>query len=577
MAKKTAFVCFAILFLSIIASISFLSVSADTAYATELDYAFFKEDFSFEPDENIPSPHYANGESGAKIRLTLSETQANGIISIRYTLVRIKTEGDVVTFDEYDIFINNRAITSEQLIETKTAVSSEFHYYQNATWAKFAYIDITVKEWCAIVLDVTYDDGGGEKKTYESYVKKVTEIDNSPPTAYYRTWSYDEGAYTFSVVVNGNETKATRTANSGIQKIVIKKVTGLSPNETVTVIDTIENITSYPYYYTLRTDTGVQAFYYAEVTDWVNNKSEKLIVAIGSYDEGFESAVINKLNELERAGELFSPYLIKNMSDEFAKYCQRVQEFYEATEAQRVEIVAEINKQKNAIYTLLGDYARIRTLAENGVRDYEVKLINTEYMPGVTVGNVNTGYTALLWGEKATFTIALADFDLKKTDKSAEIAASGLIDVKRVMNLTLSTRNSVTGDVKTTFTSPIEIQLPAKDYKAVSAMVVNIDENGAKTFETLEVIEYKNYVGIQMPYSDGVITVVFGKKKISPFYWFFTLLVIPAGAGAYFVIKKLKKKKAEKLAEIARLRQEEKAKTNYVPKNKSKKKKKNKR
>lgn len=564
---------FILLFIILLLIISTLGISKTaTAYAS-LDFSFLEEDFTFIPDPSVGSLSFTNATAGARIRINMTEAQVGGIISVKYTLVKIKNIDDRVTFDENNIYINSKAITATDEIENKTILKSQFLSYPSPKENKYSYIDIVAKEWCAIVIDVNYNVGNGNQVSYDSYVYNVTNIDNSNPSAYYRTWSFDSGAYTFKVTVNGNAAKAPQSANSGIKKIEFVREIVNGNDIQVTLLDTIENITSHPYYYDLRAETTQKAFYYARVTDWVGNYSKNLIVTFGSYDASFESAVNNTLAQIERAKEIFSPYILKNMTDGYASYSSLVQSYYaEGDEVKRQKITDQISAQKVAVYKLMGDYANVRTLAENGVRDYNLKVVNPEYLEeGVYVGNVNAAYTALLYGEVANFTIALADFDLKKVDKKAEIAAAEIIKAERVLGLTLETVNSVTGDVDITFTAPIDIRLPLKDFKAVSA-VVKRTIDGVDTFEKLKITEYKNYILVHMPYSKGVISVVLGQKAVSPFYWFFTLLVLPFGAGIFVLVKLLKKKNLAKKEQLEKEMQEAKAQVkNYVAKNKSKK------
>lgn len=539
-----------------------------------LNYTFTQDDFTFIPNENVDSRVYSNAEFGSKIRVSMTSVQYENIISIKYTLVKISS-GNIVTHNDKDIYIDGKVVTSDNVVKngTDTIYKSGFKEYEKPNVTRHGYIDITAHEWCAIVLVVKYNDAGKEAYNHSSHVYNVTNIDNSKPTAYYSSWSYNEGFYTFRVTVNGNQLQAKRTENSGISKVEFIKVTGAGATEQTTILDTIDNITKTPYFYDLKVDANEKAFFYARVSDWVGNKNYddkikgNLIAAFGSYDASFESAVNNALHELERAKDVFSPHILKNLTDEFATYGIRVQEFQEAQD--RTNAAAKVEIQKNVIYNLLKEYANVRTLAENGVRDFNLKIINSEYLNGVSIGNVNKAYTTLLYGEVANFTIALADFDLRLFDKTKEIEASGLKNAKRVLSLTLETNNSQKGDVDITFTSPLDIRIPIANYKAVSAVVKLIDENGNERLEKLDITEYRSYFMVHMPYSKGVVSVVFGEKIISPYYWFFTLLVIPIAIGLFFLFRHTKKKKLEKMEQLAKERQENKQK--YVAKNKSKK------
>lgn len=539
-----------------------------------LNYTFTQDDFTFIPNENVDSRVYSNAEFGSKIRVSMTSVQYENIISIKYTLVKISS-GNIVTHNDKDIYIDGKVVTSDNVVKngTDTIYKSGFKEYEKPNVTRHGYIDITAHEWCAIVLVVKYNDAGKEAYNHSSHVYNVTNIDNSKPTAYYSSWSYNEGFYTFRVTVNGNQLQAKRTENSGISKVEFIKVTGAGATEQTTILDTIDNITKTPYFYDLKVDANEKAFFYARVSDWVGNKNYddkikgNLIAAFGSYDASFESAVNNALHELERAKDVFSPHILKNLTDEFATYGIRVQEFQEAQD--KTNAAAKVEIQKNVIYNLLKEYANVRTLAENGVRDFNLKIINSEYLNGVSIGNVNKAYTTLLYGEVANFTIALADFDLRLFDKTKEIEASGLKNAKRVLSLTLETNNSQKGDVDITFTSPLDIRIPIANYKAVSAVVKLIDENGNERLEKLDITEYRSYFMVHMPYSKGVVSVVFGEKIISPYYWFFTLLVIPIAIGLFFLFRHTKKKKLEKMEQLAKERQENKQK--YVAKNKSKK------
>jgi hypothetical protein len=551
--------------------LSLCSITAlgDALAAGEVDYSFFEKDYTYIADDRVESRVYSNDIVGSRIRLNMTIGQFNNIVSIKYNLVKIKLDEDKITYTQNDIFINGKAVAESDIAKTEIIYKSSFIPYENKDNAKYGYIDIVAYEWCAIVVDVKYKDSGVDTDTYSSYVYKVTNIDNSKPTAYYRSWNYDIGNYTFRVTVNGNQQKAIRSANSGIRKVEFLKVTGAGESAQTVVLDSVENISATPYFYDLKVSANQKAFYYARVIDWVGNESKNLIAAFGTYDEGFESAVNNTLEEIERAEGIFSPYILKNLTDEFATYGIRVQEFVDAQSDKKTDAAARVEVQKNVIYKLLREYANIRILAENGVRDFNLKVINEEYLSGVLIGNVNNAYTTLLYGEVANFTVVLADFDLRKFDKSQEIDASGLIKAERVLGITLETSNSLNGDIDIIFTRPVDIRIPLSNYKAVSAVVKVVGDNGNVRFEKLGITEYKSYFLVHMPYSKGTLTVVFGQKAVSPYYWFFTLLVIPVGILAYFLIKEVKERKLERLEQLEKERME--AKLSYVAKNKSKK------
>jgi uncharacterized membrane protein len=565
--KTDIFLFFICLFLVILISVC---PTKSVAYAVDdqdLDYTFFEKDYTYIPNDNVESKTYSNEKEGSTHRLRMTVGQFQNIVSIKYHLVKIKLTSDEITYTADDIFLNGIKVTADDIAEIKTIEKSSFVEYENKDATRYGYIDIVAHELCGIVLEVKYAEGAIEGANYSSYIKYVTNIDNSKPTAYYKDWSYDTGKYVFRVTVNGNQLKATQSADSGLRKVVFFQKTGTGAAEKITVLDSTEDISKTPYFYDLKVNPNEKAFYYARVTDWVGNESTNLIVAFGSYDSGFESAVNNALDDLARAEGIYSPHIMKNLSNEFATYGIRVQEFNESDD--KITSAAKVEVQKNVIYKLLKEYANIRTLAENGVRDYDLKIINSIYLEGILVGNVNKAYTTLLYGEVANFTIALADFDPRKYDKDAQISASGLKNAERVLSLDLTTTNSQTGNVDITFASPLDIRIPLSDYKSVSAVVEIVDADGNERIEKIEITEYKSYFLIHMPYSKGIVSVVFGEKIISPYYWFFTLAIIPIGIGVFLIISKAKKTKLEKQEHNAKERLENKEK--YVPKNKSKK------
>ena len=559
-------------FIGLLSTLFLFGVKADSiSYASELDFIFLENDFTFIADDRIESRSYSNAEIGSRIRVNMTKEQYENISFIKFTLVKITTINDEITYSAENILKNDKEVSSQDIIKADKVYQSSFLEYENQSLSKYGYIDIVANEFCAIVLDVEYDNGGEKVQTHSSYIYKVTNIDNSKPTAYYTTLSYDVGSYVFRVTVNGNQPKAVRTANSRIRKVEFIKVTGSDTNPTRTTLDTIEGINVVPYYYELRINPTEKALYYAKVLDWVGNESENLIVVFGTHDASFESAVNNTLDELARGKDIYAPHLIKNLADEFALYGLRVQEYVDAPQDKKTDASAKIEKQKNVIYKLLGEFAHIRTLAENGVRDFDVKVINPEYLQGesILIGNVNKAYSTLLYGEVATFTVALADFDLRIINKDAEIKASGLKNVNRALGITLETTNSIKGEVDITFDQPIEIRIPISDYKSVVAVVKRVDEKGNEWHQKLNITEYKSYFLVHMPYSNGIITIVFGKKPISPYYWLLTLLIIPISISAYFIIRHIKVKRQK---ERERLKQERlQSKEKYVAKNKSKK------
>lgn len=561
----TGIILFGILIIFVLAG--FIAVSPLLANAAEGEILFSETAFTYMPSADLTSQVYTNATIGSTIRIKMTQTQYQCISDVKYTLVKITAVDDVVTYDESDIYVNSKAIDATSVVSSGNITA--FTLYATPSQASYAYFEIVAKEWCAIILDVTYDLGGGEDISYSSAVYSVTNIDNSLPSAYYKSWSYESGSYTFLVTVSGNQTKYTRSANSGIKKIVFTKI--VSGEEII--LETIENLTEIRYSYELVADTNLKAYYYAKVTDYVGNTNVCLIVTLGSYNKDFESAVNNTIEEIERASELFSPYILSDLTDAFATYYLYVQAFYEAgsdTTAQ-ANAEAKIDAQRIVITDLIYDYTQIRTLAENGQKDYSLTIINEEYLSGIELVEVENSYEALLYGETATFTIALAEYDTSKVDKTAEMLASGINNISKVLGLTLATSNSIKGEVNITFTSPLQIKVPVSDYGAVSCVVKITDSEGNVTYENLEITEYTTYILINMPYSQGVITLMTSENNGNRLLWLLLLLIVPVGAGVFLVVIKIKKDKQKKLQQEIVENSEESEKTAYNPKNKSKK------
>jgi hypothetical protein len=557
------------IFIFIVLLFSSINISSDNAIATECSVRFDETAFSYVPTEELSNSLFANGIDGATIRVNVTSEQDALITSVKYTLVKIDTTSDSITsYDGDNIFLNSKAIDSDDVLDSGTILNENFIMYTSYSDSKYKYFDIVAKEWCIIVLDITYDDDSDEGTglSYDSDTYSVINIDNSLPSAYYSTYTFDSGYYNFTVKISGNETLYSRSANSGIDSIRITKlVNGVS-----STITTIESVNSYPYIYTLTVDNQ-RASYYATILDNVGNYNTCLIVSFNSssYNVDFESAVNNAIDELS-ATDVYSSYLLSSLEEAYAQYYLLVQEWDETTDEDTLEeLEADIEEQILVCTDIESDIAYARTLYNIGVKDYELNIINEEYLEGIELINVESAYGMLLYGETATFTIVLADYDINKVDKSAEIEVSELKNVTDVLDLTFSTVNNINED-EIIFDTPLQIKVPITDYGSVSCVVKIIDENGNEVIEKLDYTEYSGYITIDMPYADGVISIIIGDSTFNKLWYLLFLLVIPIGICIFFVVRN--KKKKDENAKI--LAENEIKKDDFkkgIPKNKSKK------
>lgn len=534
-----------------------------TAFVTLSPYKAHADAEIFFAESSFPSiSGYSNAQDGTKIKISMSEEQYNRTNSVKYHLVKINDSADEVTYDADEIYINSKTVGENDIISNGEIVN--FTVYENANSYRYAYFEITAYEWCAIVLDVVFDS---TKHSYSSFVYKIINIDNSKPYAYYKNWTFESGYYIFNVIVNDNQPKAVRTASSGLKKVEILKETNGAAQVIYSEDVTIQGI----YSYKLKTDSN-KAKYFVRATDYAGNQGSTLILEFlsASYNADFESAAKNSIDELKLYKDYYTPSLLDRLEDGFAAYYLYVQQYDSADESAKVTTKTRVESQISTVTSIMGEYAKAKEFFGKGVKDFSLEIINPEYIEGVKISNAEKAYASLLYGEKALFTLILAEFDLSKVDKSEEISFSKIRNADRVINITLNTKNSVEGEINKNFEEPLFIKAPIKNYGKAECILKIDNGDGSYSFKKLEFDEYNNYILIKMPQSYGVITIITGKNR-NAYLWFFTLLLIPIGVAVFFTVKNIKVKKSEKIASDIEKDGNVKE-IIYNPKNKSKKK-----
>jgi len=278
-----------------------------------------------------------------------------------------------------------------------------------------------------------------------------------------------------------------------------------------------------------------------------------LLVSVGnsSYNDGFESALNNDYNDFKSVKDEYSVSSYDAFEKAYFDYYLLVQDYSNASTVEdRQEIENNIIRQMTTVQALRNDFTKSEKLRLEGKKNIQIIVANGEYLKGdIEFLNISEAYSTLLYGETAVFNISIADFDLNKVDKTAEISESGLKNVSSVIGLTFNTNKVITGDEDITFTVPLKIKLPIGDYKKVSCVMAVVDNEGNTTYTNLSIVEYTSYIVVNMPQSKGVITIVLAEDNNKNLLWLLTLLIIPIGIGAYCVIILFKKKNAQKKIE----------------------------
>lgn len=508
----------AALIMVFLSAIAGLSINKGFASATEADYILS----SF---ERVGQANYYSAADGCTYRVPISESAYNNFIRVEYDMIVINDAFDEVELDEKNNPTSDRKYVEggENIVVHKENLKQ----YANATPLKKYYFEINAKEWCAFVFTVYYLENGEETQTYGSDVFYCRSIDNSNPTAYYNDWTYVSGKYEFNVVVTDVRQDTPRSAYSGIKKFtVLKYVSGKGTEK----IDEVDNINSNNYNYVLKAGTG-KAIYYIDVIDNVGNGTRVKIVEFTeiSHDSGFESAVGNQIESLQK-DDSFSDSVKNDLTRAYYAYYLVIQETND-----ELKITAAMNE----VYKVMKYIAELNELKKAGEKEYVVRNINTEYFNGeILINNAGLAYEEQKYGEKAYYTVSVAQFDPLKADRKAEMNFLGIGKAEELYTISLGVVNGES-EIKQAFKVPLELRLPT-EFKKVTAVQTITDEEGNKTYAECAVVYGNGYTVISVPYSYGVINLFSGTSPNLRLLWLLTLIPVIAGVSVavVFIVKK---------------------------------------
>ncbi len=489
---------------------------------------------SFTVEEGIK-----NAKDGCKIKGYFTNL-ATDIIKVTYAQVKVDNEGegDLVTVNEEtgEIFINGKAVTNDKMV-TEGYVETIVIPNPNPTSQKAKYVEVVAKEWSAFVFAVYYEGEEGEEVTYDSEIVCCTSIDTGYPEVY-RTgnWIVTADAVLYEVMIRSDRRNQTRSYDSGLNFFVVYK-----GNQE---IDRVENIGNTFYTYTLSVSLNEVAYYEIYAADNAGNQLMRLRVAENnntSYDAGFESAVKNALNYL-KDNDKYNPKIRADLEKYYYDYYMVIQSS-SAT-------VSNKESAKAATLVYLTEYARLKQLETDGKKEWTLNVINKEYLTEeISVKNANVALGDLKYGEKAKINLSLAIFDPKKVSKTKEMALLGIEKCREIISINISTEaDSV--EYSSDFTFPLQIVVPIYEYGTnIKASVTFFDDKGNEVIEEVDIINYKDYIVLNLKQSMGTINLFVIKNDNNNLLWLLTLLIIPIGGGVAAIIIYIKKQKKSKLEE----------------------------
>lgn len=574
--KQIPFFIFIAVF-SVILTICSLSYSGFTAYAGEGMTIIKQSAFQFMPDKGVDSVVYANGKTGATVRVSLTQDQANEILEIKYFFVYIKAVSDEVTRDENGETYKNGAKISEDDVDGKAKKQAEVKKYSAPTINKDSYFDVNVKKWSALVIDIKYDGGGNEEWSYNNKnIYYITNIDNSAPKAYKNSFVYKENGFEFDIEFTDKNVSAV-TAVSGIKSIDIRRETASGEERIFYNI----KIASADYNYPLSVSSDITGTYYAYLTDYVGNyvKVKLFEMSLAVYNSDFESALENAFEEFESVADYYTKESFDTFKKAYYDYKYYVQEYASSGTDEKDKWEKSIKERMKTLTALMKDFSDNEKLRAAGEKNIEIEIANKEFLDGdIELINVAEAFPELLYGQTTFFNFSLAEFDNSNESKKEEIRKSGLTNITKMLSITLSTMQ-LSGKTDKVLVAPLKIKVPMKNYGKIVCIIKTYDEDGGEVYKTAEIKEYKSYIIINMPNSNGVITVCFGEEENEDLLWLLVLLIIPLGLAMFFIIRhsKIKKNKAneqkKKEYELKQAEQLKEKNNKPIPKNKKKKKK----
>lgn len=506
-----------------------LCSAKESAYAAEGDY----EISGFEPED----ARYHNDKDGCGFYVYVNASVHDKITKIVYDSVKLASLADTVTVDDE----NNVTLKPGQSFLEKGVTVNGDDLKPKENTMKY-YFTVSTKANCAFIFTVYYKesesaeeipvygsaygkDGGNRTNLY--YYRK---IDDSSPTAYCEYAYFDSGKYVFNVTIKGNSSADSASADSGIKSFCVCK----AKNNVSSVIEEIKNVgvteTNYKLAVTLE-----KAVYYVDIIDNAGNATRKELFSYSgaSYDEGFESAVKNKLNEL-KSDDVYSSDLISRLEKAYNEYFFAIQDTSVSD--------SEIKKLQDVCYGILKEIHNIQEGKKEGLKDVTVKNFNTEYLGG-EITLTSSSALPTKYGDNAVFTVTVAEYDLKKVDKTAAVKFGNIKNALYVISVTTElTVKSETITEKCDGT--VCLSVPWKDEGGKKLKCVQTAAGEETVYSDCEVIYGRDRAEIYISYPTGVLDIFVVSEKDLTWLWSLTALPVVALAIAVPII--IKKKKSNK-------------------------------
>lgn len=526
--KRTYNLTIIALFLAVITILALCGVSAEVAHA---DYVY---DLTFIPNYE----GFVSSETGVTFRVYVNSAGYDTISRITYDIVKLNTVGDVG-----NLTANKGAITQSgfELISDNVEVKkSDLTHTDNGTDKLAYYFDIKVNTICAIIPTVYYRTVP-EEDEQASYgdIEYCSNVDSIAPT-FRLTQSYWSSGRC-RLVAKLNEV-TVGTAHSGLDKVTLYSL--LKGSSEYQKIDEQE-ISGYNYTYSVVVDYG-NYDYYIEVSDNVGNTTGKQLLkslASSSHNVEIETLVNDALAKMGEGG--YSNKLTISLSNAYADYITVISDS-NATSTDKDNAV-------KLLRTAYNEYVKANQDYENGIRNYELTVLNSEYLTDFTVEGAGNTLSFLDIGDYAELDVTLAKFDYEDVEQEKGPIIDYL-DCKadEVYCITVAVTSDDDGKVKTKFSTPLTFSFKLEDYENIKAVQVAYDVNGKIEYHESNIVKYVDgTIKVTAPLTYGVVN-IFVEKDSSNLYWLFSLTAIPLIIGgvlliyAFHKINKIKKDSAYK-------------------------------
>lgn len=510
--KRTHNLTIIALFLAVITILALCGVSTEVAHA---DYVY---DLTFIPNYE----GFVSSETGVTFRVYVNSAGYDTISRITYDVVKLNTVGDVG-----NLTANKGAITQSgfELVSDNVEVKkSDLTHTDNGTDKLAYYFDIKVNTICAIVPTVYYRTIP-EEDEQASYgdVTYCANVDSIAPN-FRLTQSYWSSGRC-RLVAKLNEV-TVGTAHSGLDKVTLYSL--LRGSSEYQKIDEQE-INGYNYTYSVVVDYG-NYDYYIEVSDNVGNTTGKQLLkslASASHNVEIETLVNDALAKMDEGG--YSNKLTISLSNAYADYITVISDS-NATSTDKDNAVKSLR-------TAYNEYVKANEDYKNGIRNYELTVLNSEYLTDFAVEGAGNTLSFLDIGDYAELDVTLAKFEYKDVEQE-KAPIVDYLDCKadEVYCITVAVTSDDDGKVKAKFSTPLTFSFKLEDYENIKAVQVTYDVNGKIEYHESNIVKYVDgTIKVTAPLTYGVVN-IFVEKDSSNLYWLFSLTAVPLIIGGVLLI-----------------------------------------